>query len=631
MITHANPLIPKSDIPLILIIGRISTEHQREESIEASFAVANRYLAGLYQGQMDVRLLGEQASGMIPDRATMLEAEELIEIGAVDLVIAEDLGRIYRNPRLQYSFVQNAVDRDTRVICIADDLDTADDRWETKLGVATVRHGFDVPDARRRVRRTAEDSFRRGGMVGKIKFGYIKLTLEEAIQSAGPYRLRIARDPEKTPIILAMRDKVLQGVPYRAIAAWLNDEGISPGPYVTNATWTSALMVNLLRDPILCGRRLFRKVLSKPIFRTGKAVHRKNLEPLELLHPELAHLTTEEFAVLTEAMDERKNRTRRATGRAHPRFDMARTRVLWPQQHARCRVCGGLMYKHARGKLKCENARGSGKTACWNRVEVSCAAARKKTVEWLLTVLKSQPKLMDSICDAAWNEIQRLEQRRSARLSGGEAEIKRLEQQVGRLVDAITNGGELDALVKRLSSTQQALDTARQRRQTAINDLADQRLPIQREELPAQIDEVLLTLAESSFEFAALMRRIFTRFEIVPVQALDTGQVRPRAIVELTLEGLQGTDGSNDPVEPIQAEIDLFEPPIHVRDLPRVVAAQAEFPSASLRKIARRLNVNYMTVKRALSYAKRMAEHGVTSPYVELVSPPEHASRWRNG
>ena len=53
---------------------------------------------------------------MRTDRESIVEAEEEIATGTWDLVIAPDLGRIYRNPRHLYAFVQDAVDQDTRVI-----------------------------------------------------------------------------------------------------------------------------------------------------------------------------------------------------------------------------------------------------------------------------------------------------------------------------------------------------------------------------------------------------------------------------------------------------------------------------------------------------------------------------------
>ena len=143
MQTTNIPLVPKDPSVefIVLAIGRISTVHQDVENIEASYRYVQDYLQKIYGGPMNIRLLGEQASGMLTDRATIREAESLVAGGKIDLVIAEDLARIYRNPRYQYDFVQNAVDTRTRVICIGDNLDTADENWEITMGAASLRHG----------------------------------------------------------------------------------------------------------------------------------------------------------------------------------------------------------------------------------------------------------------------------------------------------------------------------------------------------------------------------------------------------------------------------------------------------------------------------------------------------------
>jgi DNA invertase Pin-like site-specific DNA recombinase len=118
----SKPLIPKNpNAPLrVLVVGRISTTHQNIENIEASYRYVEEYLDRIYQGPKEMRHLGEQASGMRTDRGTIVEAEEEIATGTWDLVITEDLACLYRNPRHQYVFVQDAVDHDTRVICIGD-------------------------------------------------------------------------------------------------------------------------------------------------------------------------------------------------------------------------------------------------------------------------------------------------------------------------------------------------------------------------------------------------------------------------------------------------------------------------------------------------------------------------------
>ena len=134
-----------------------------------------------------------------PIGQTIRRAEELITSGRVDVVIAEDLSRIYRNPRLQYDFVQNAVDNGCRVVCIADNLDTGTDHWEVVLGAAAFRHGMFIPDVRRRVRRSATHAFHNGGMVLRVRYGYRRLSKEEAASGHfGSKGLRMAKVPECT-------------------------------------------------------------------------------------------------------------------------------------------------------------------------------------------------------------------------------------------------------------------------------------------------------------------------------------------------------------------------------------------------------------------------------------------------
>jgi hypothetical protein len=119
------PLIPKvRGGPLrVLMLGRISTDHQDLESIDAGHRDARAFLAGIYDGPIHVKTLGGRGSGMRTDLDSIVEAEAEVATGTWDLVIAPDLGRIYRNPRHLYVFVQDAVDQDTRVITFGDHFD----------------------------------------------------------------------------------------------------------------------------------------------------------------------------------------------------------------------------------------------------------------------------------------------------------------------------------------------------------------------------------------------------------------------------------------------------------------------------------------------------------------------------
>ena len=79
------PLRPKNpDGPLqVLIIGRISTEYQNEENIEASYRFVEDYLKQIHADPLSISHLGECGSGMLTDRASIREAEELVATGKI--------------------------------------------------------------------------------------------------------------------------------------------------------------------------------------------------------------------------------------------------------------------------------------------------------------------------------------------------------------------------------------------------------------------------------------------------------------------------------------------------------------------------------------------------------------------
>jgi DNA invertase Pin-like site-specific DNA recombinase len=613
-----------------IVIGRISTEHQKEESIDASFRYVREHLARIYDGPAEIEYLGERASGMLADRASIRRAEELISSGRIDLVIAEDLSRIYRNPRLQYDFVQNAVDHGCRVICIADNLDTATDHWEVMLGAAAFRHGTYLPDVRRRVRRTATHAFHNGGMVLRCRFGYRRLSKEEAASGHfGPKGLRIAKVQECTETIRQMCGWVHNGISYVRIAERMNEAEISPGPYCKQHRWISAAVVNLLRDPILSGTRRFRVVVHEPIFATGKHRRRKGERPETEVYPELAHLTMAEQAALWGAMDQRAEVWRVPDGSSAKRLRVPRTKALWPGQSATCAICGGRMYDLGTF-LKCQNALPGVAKPCWNHVQAPIELTRQKLVSWMIAEGDKLPGVRQSLVSLAWNELERSHQ-------GCHSESRRLDQRIAELksgasnlAKAIAKGGELDVLVQELEAIKTQIAALEVRK----GELADEETKVEsrltREQVNSQLNDHLLALLGTSYELGDVIRRAITEFAVFPVQALDTPAVRPRARFTLDFERLSETESRGAQAAAASAVLDLFEVPEHIRWLDFCVTLKQEHSTFSLKQIAARLGIGHMTVKRALSYAGLMKTMGVADPYRELQERPATASRWHS-
>jgi DNA invertase Pin-like site-specific DNA recombinase len=629
------PLVARdpSGPPIVAVVGRISTNKQKKESIDASYRYVEKFLRRIHDGPLNLQFFGEQASGMLAVRETMEQVKKLVAEGRVDLVIAEDLSRIYRNPSLLYSFVQDCADAGVRVIGIGDNLDTASEDWEVLLSTAALRHGIHIPDTRRRVRRSATHSFHRGGMVMKIRYGYRRLNKKQAASGKfGPVGLRIKRRDKCAPIIREMKDRFLRGDLGVDIAEWLNDNNVPAGRYVADRKWSARLVTDFLRAPILAGMRTFRETIYRPIFRTGEHRRERNGEPERHHWPELAHLTPEDHAqILLEIERRRRNHHEDRRAGRRPR-NLPRAASYWPGQAVHCGVCGALMHFAGYHHLKCSRSlRGS--TRCWNHVQLPVEIMRDRVIGWFSHQLTSDAHLRTTMADAAWESLLA-----SRGTQGGAAEeialeIQSLERGAENLAQAIQEGVNLKQVVAQAGKLEAALERARQRQQQLRDEDQACGAGVTREELENVLGETLRCMTATSYDFANVLRRVFPRITVELVQALDTPLIRPRVRVLFKPSALlpddQAGDGAATPPPTTEVVFDLFEPPAHIQHVRACVEAKKANTKLGVRKLAKQLGIGYMTVKRALRYARLMDQAGLKEPYRTVVEQPAKASRWR--
>ncbi|PHS11143.1 MAG: hypothetical protein COA78_10400 [Blastopirellula sp.] len=628
MLNHV-PLVPKiPDGPLcVIVMGRLSkaknTEEETQQTIESSYAFAEKFLADVYNGPIEIHHLGEQISGMVAERETILEAYKLIESGEIDVVISEDLSRIYRNPRHQFSFVQDCVDAKIRLICVADGLDTADENWENMLGAAAYRHGQHVPDTRRRVRRTATHSFHLGGMVLKHKAGYRKLTKEEALTGEiGPKGLRVVKDPIYSQHIPDIRRELMKTGSIAKVVRWLNKNGVPTGPYVKGDKWNRNLLKGLVRDPILHGTRFFRKTIYVQIFKTGYYDREVNKNPEREFVPELAYMTLEEQESMLEAVsltiDWGKDQE---TKQQSPRKDVRVCQSYFPGQSATCGICGGRMmiFGHY---LVCKNSLEINDRTCWNRVQVDIQRTRDTLLSWMLNEFDKDSDSRRLMIDAAWEESKLHQQKKNSETSYIEKELKDLLKQQGNLSQAIANGGELEGLLTALQPVEAQIVIKRKELKDAVASSVSQQL-LSRELVDAHANEVLKELMATSYDFADVMRAFFPKFVIQPIQALDTGQVYPRGKLVFSPSGSDEGD-----CQQIEIELDLFRLPDPLKYRPEIIEFKAQNPKLTLKKIGKALGIERMSVKRGLDWQRLMDELGETEPYREIHEEPSNVPRW---
>jgi 5-methylcytosine-specific restriction endonuclease McrA len=629
MMILEHPLVPKRTDGVLraIIPGRISKETQDVKSIAASQSDNEAWLRAAYSGEIDITRLGEQASGWLADRPSMEQAKAMIEADRCDLVLVAELRELFRNPGLLFSFVHRCIDNNTRFIAHWDQIDTASDGWETNMHVAVLKHGIMVPETRRRVKRKATDTFADGGMVLKVKYGYRKLTKEEAMSGEfGPVGLRIAKIESYTPNIKEMRRRVLDGQSDTMVAGWLNDEGISPGPYSETGKWTGRLVKELLVDPIVSGQRSFRKTLSKLVYGSGNYKAQHNPSPMTAeVCPGLAHLTCEEQDDLLKYYAGRKSKNPRKVGRENARWNRPRSDSIWPGQAITCSVCGDICYL-LDDVLKCKNALSRGEKTCWNHVTAKIQTVRERVIPVLIAAIERDPGAKCAIADVAWAEYQQRRRGGAQFQNGFETQLKETERQIAQMTKALKIDDSIESIVHELKTLQKrkkALLEEKRIRDETSTGLGEYASVVElRNDLPRVIDQ----MASTSYEFSLMLRALIPKCVLVPIQALDCAQVRPRLM--FTISFAKWARGNEMAFEE-QHAIDLFDSSVHIRHLDACVALRKDSPDMALRTMDEVLKINYMTIKRSLGYAMLMEQQGATEPYRVLTEEPKGASRWR--
>ena len=120
----------------VLGIARISTEHQDLLSLEDQEALYRRWLAEHTDLDYDLRMVSGCGSGECLDRQEALQATAEVQTGTYDLVIAEDLGRIFRRVHA-HLFCELCEDVGTRLVAVNDHVGTGTEGWRLHAFFAT--------------------------------------------------------------------------------------------------------------------------------------------------------------------------------------------------------------------------------------------------------------------------------------------------------------------------------------------------------------------------------------------------------------------------------------------------------------------------------------------------------------
>jgi DNA invertase Pin-like site-specific DNA recombinase len=609
----------------VLGIARISTEHQDALSLADQEALYRCWLdqhAGL---PYHLTMIAGRGSGECLDRKEARQAEAEVESGTYDLVIAEDLGRIFRRVHAQL-FCELCEDVDTRLVAIHDHVDTGRDDWRLHAFFATMRHEMYNADTAKRIRRSQRHRFQEGGVVQQVVFGYCK---PAGTKSDADLR----KDPAAEPVYAEMFRRLEEGASYSEVADWLNDQGIKPGPYVSSARWNCGLVTQLIHNPILKGLRVRNKKMSKRVNQTGrrKAVPAPAGERLERHCPHLAFIEPARYDRLIQMLDERNAKfKRRGADGIDPRAGVPRKRTIWPGQHLYCGICGRLYVYGGHGQKDHLMCRGAHDYLCWNALTVDGPLAARKMMAAILREVTSLPEFDPVLLQLVQDEMRQRAGAQGQKQQDLARKRATIAREIQHVVAAIRKAGPSASLLEELARLEKEKTQAAWEQQQLARLSGSPLTVPPLAEIKARAFQAFDQLAVTSPEFGRLLRRLIPRIAVWPYRLCDGGHPVLRAHFTFGLASLlPDAPGLERLTGALQRSliVDLFEEPQRVAY--RFPVQELTANCLGQRDIAWELDLTQAAVQRSVALGRRMAALGLSDPYLPLTAPPDDYERLR--
>lgn len=627
----------------VLIYARYSTDEQNPRSIDDQVAYCRRFLTDL--GHTDVDCTVHQDRGISGEQLFRPGIDRVrggIASQLWDVILVEDSSRLFRNQVACAELAGSAVDQGVRLICINDEVDTADEEtWEDRLHESARHHARSNRYTSRRIKRALEALWDSGAAIGQLKPGYRRVASQPATErepARGPYYDEI--DPAQADIVRKAYERMAAGELPGVVGRWLTQQGLPKTANAKSSEWSDVNVIRLIRRPDYRGVQVYRATVSKKQYRTGLRKPARN-EQDQVLSRTREHLRIVPdwlWFAANKAIDDRnlcrerpsEGRTATENGLPGPRSPVLQTMT--------CHCCGSRIYGSGRrqGGYRCSRARNGG---CWNKA----TAIRQLAHQAIANAIADQLRQLGGTVDVLLGRVQELlgnARNGEARRRELEEERSQLETMVQRLTTAIeTSDSPPASLTQQLAKRERELLHMR----SCLEELVTREehlLPPSPEEVQRQINMLLSQLEAPDLADWTELESLIGPIEVIPCQQVGSPKVVLRAKFALRLSYLLPirvraalAELYDTPIEQqfeqVPMSVDLFEPALHVQHARACAALKQAEPRLSLKRIGAQLGLGHMTVKRCLAYARRLDAAGLIDPYLVLGEQPELASRWK--
>jgi hypothetical protein len=613
---------------VVCIIARISgCQNQKELSLDDQADHGKQIVADYYQGPADYRVVATKGKGERLDRPELEEIEAMLRTGELDLVVAEDIGRMVRGAEA-VRLCGIAVDHGTRVIAPNDCIDTAEDTWEEDAISACRDHvGHNAHTSKRLKHKLMNRFVKFGGATAREIYGYIK---PPGAKTYADWQ----KDPAATPIYQEWFEKLHQTPNCSAVADWLNQLAVPTGKYSRRKTWNGKMVRRITRNPLLKGMpgRGFRRTVKHN--ETGRRVSVKNPGgPKFKDYPDLAHVDPLLWDEVNALLDQANAGCgRKPVNGVDPRARVPRKRTRFPGQHATCWYCGRQDVWGGNGTTENLMCNGSREWRCWNSIGFNGGLAARN----LVAAISAELYTLDGF-DDQFREMVQEATRDGADLSQRWEKLRQGEETHARekehFLAAIAAYGPQPLLQQKLAELDAAgRELARERCNLERLSNRTLKLPESLTWLRQMLEKKFGELTTDSPEFGELMRQLVPEFHVYLVRLCDGGHLLPRAKVKLALAGIVPDARHVSGLEEMltrELTLDLFEPPQRERIREAVVRLTAQ--GLKQREIISLLpeKASQAAVQHALALDRQMREQGLDTPYVLVTEPPQDYAKLR--
>lgn len=530
----------KSDGVRVVAYARYSTEEQNQLSIPDQFKACARGLErkGIKVAQV-VYESDEGISGEVLNRAGIDRVREMVRSRRVDLVVAEEVSRFYRNRSEPHRLAGECIDHDVRLITINDQIDTNTPGWERNLSQAADEHASANDKTSLRIKRAYEGRWQDGYAMGPVVPGYVRVAVDPVRSNRtrrGPFVDQ--KDEKWTAVIKEMFERVARGDPLRSVAEFLSQKGLPPRVNCRATAWNDRGVKALIQNPLFKGQERYRKTFNQKHYASGRHVPRHSHPDDVMLRdmPHLAHVDAVLWGEANDAITRRDRARHHPKGADNPSFRVPRESRNPMSNHLFCSVCGGKMIGQGRdgGGYRCGNAfRGD----CWNRATVS----REPTHVAIFRAVTNALLGLTGAVDVLVEQVQSLHAEEgdvARKVSELEKQIRVTEQRVRDCGEALLGSPRSEFLSGQLAAAEKCktelviqLEALKAQSQLTAN-------PPSRQEILDAIDAAVETLAGAGRDAGLLLRQLTTPIQAVPVQRIDCDLVCLRAKFRINLVSL---------------------------------------------------------------------------------------------